>query len=69
MTSLIKRKPLKSIRTSVYEKRENQNFLKRLSPWFRQKFDLSSTLIVKQHRPEKVSANILDRNQVFLNPL
>ena len=48
-----KKKPLKTIRTTVYEKRKIGIFLKGLLHRFGQKFEISSTLILMQNRPRK----------------
>ena len=45
-----KKKPLKTIKTSVYEKRKIRIFLKGLVHRFGQKFEISSTLIYVQNR-------------------
>ena len=50
---LDKRKPLKSIKTSVYEKRKIRIFPNGLVHGFGQKFEISSTLIFMQNRPRK----------------
>ena len=48
-----KKKPLKTIKTTVYEKRELRIFPKGLVHGFDQKLDISSTLIFLQNRPRK----------------
>ena len=48
-----KRKPSKSIKTSVYEKRKIKIFPNGLVHGFGQKFKISSTLIFMQNRPRK----------------
>ena len=53
LTFYIKKKLLKTIKTTVYEKRKNWNFPKGLVHRFDQKFDISSTLIVMQNRLRK----------------
>ena len=48
---LDKRKPLETIKTSVYEKRKIRIFPNGLVHGFGQKFKISSTLIFMQNRP------------------
>ena len=48
-----KKKPLKTLKTSVYQKRRIRIFSKGLVHRFGQKFDISSTLIFMQNRPRK----------------
>ena len=48
-----KKKPLKTIKTTVYEKRKIRIFSKGLVHRFGQKFEISSTLIFMQNRPRK----------------
>ena len=50
---LDKKKPLKTIKTTVYEKRQIRIFPKGLAHRFGQKFEISSTLIFRQNRPRK----------------
>ena len=50
---LDKKKPLKTIKTTVYEKRKIRIFSKGLVHRFAQKFEISSTLIFMQNRPRK----------------
>ena len=50
---LDKRKPLKTIKTSVYEKRKIRIFRNGLVHGFGQKFEISSTLNFMQNRPRK----------------
>ena len=50
---LDKRKPLKTIKTSVYEKRKIRIFPNRLVHGFGQKLKISLTLIFMQNRPRK----------------
>ena len=50
---LDKRKLLKTIKTTVYEKRKIRIFPKVLGHRFCQKFKISSTLIFMQNRPRK----------------
>ena len=50
---LHKKKPLKTIKTTVYEKRKIRIFSKGLVHRFAQKFEISSTLIFMQNRPRK----------------
>ena len=54
-----KRKPSKSIKTSVYEKRKIRIFPNGLVHGFGQKFKISLTLIFTQNRPRK---SIWDRS-------
>ena len=49
----MKKKPLKTIKTTVYEKRKIRNFPKVYVYRFSQKFKISSTLIFMQNRPKK----------------
>ena len=48
-----KEKPLKTIKTTVYEKRKIRIFPNGLVHRFGQKFEISSTLIFMQNRPRK----------------
>ena len=50
---LDKKKPLKAIKTTVYEKRKIRIFLKGLVHRFAQKFEISSNLIFMKNRPRK----------------
>ena len=50
---LDKKKLLKTIKTTVYEKRKIRIFPKGLVHRFGQKFEISSTLIFMQNRPRK----------------
>ena len=50
---LYKKKPFKTIKTTVYEKRKIGIFPKGLVHRFGQKFEISSTLIYMQNRPRK----------------
>ena len=50
---LDKKKPLKTIQTTVNEKRKIRIFPKGLVHRFRQKFEISPTLIFMQNRPRK----------------
>ena len=50
---LDKKKPLKTIKTTVYEKRKLRIFLKGLIRRFGRKFAISSTFIFMQNRPRK----------------
>ena len=50
---LDKKKPLKTIKTTVYEKRKIRIFPKGLVYRFDQKLEISSTLIFTQNRPRK----------------
>ena len=50
---LDKKKPLKAIKTTVYEKRKIRIFSKGLVHRFAQKFEISSTLIFMKNRPRK----------------
>ena len=53
LTFYIKKKPLKIITTTVYEKRKIRIFPKPLVHRFGQKFEISSTLSFMQNRPRK----------------
>ena len=48
-----KKKPLKTIKTNVYEKRKIRIFPNGLVHGFGQKFEISSTLNFMQNRPRK----------------
>ena len=61
---LDKRKPLKTIKTSVYETRKIRIFPKGLVHGFGKKFKISSTLIFMQNRPRKTM--VLVKNLRFL---
>ena len=50
---LDKRKLLKTIKTTVYEKRKIRIFPEGLVHRFGQKFEISSTLVFMQNRPRK----------------
>ena len=50
---LDKKKCLRTIKTTVYEKRKIRIFAKVLVHCFCQKFEISSTLIFMQNRPRK----------------
>ena len=50
---LDKKKPFKTIKTTVYEKHKISIFPKGLVRRFRQKFEISLTLIFLQNRPGK----------------
>ena len=50
---LDKKNPLKTIKTTVYEKRKIRIFSKGLVHRFAQKFEISSTLLFMQNRPRK----------------
>ena len=50
---LNKKKPLKTIKTTVYEKRKIRIFPKGLVHRFSQKIEISSTLFFMQNRPRK----------------
>ena len=50
---LDKKKPVKTIKTTVYEKRKIRIFPKGLVHRFGQKFEISSTLIFMHNRPRK----------------
>ena len=56
---LDKKKPLKTIKTTVYEKRKIRIFPKGLVHRFDQKLEISSTLSFMQNRPRK---SILERS-------
>ena len=49
----MKKKPLKTIKTTVYEKRKIRNFPKVYVYRFSQTFKISSTLIFMQNTPKK----------------
>ena len=53
LTFYIKKKPLKTIKTTVYETRKIKIFPKGLVHRFGQKFEISPTLILMQNRPRK----------------
>ena len=55
----MKKKPLKTIKTTVYEKRKIRIFAKVLVCRFGQKFAISLTLIFMQNRPRE---SILERS-------
>ena len=61
----MKKKPLKTIKTTVYEKRKIKNFPKVLVYRFCQRFKISSTLIFMQNRPKKVYGNVLERKKIL----
>ena len=61
----MKKKPLKTIKTTVYEKRKIRNFPKVLVYRFCQRFKISSTLIFMQSRPKKVYGNVLERKKIL----
>ena len=61
----MKKKPLKTIKTTVYEKRKIRNFPKVLVYRFCQRFTISSTLIFMQNRPKKVYGNVLERKKIL----
>ena len=61
-----KKKPLKTIKTTVYEKRKIRIFPKELVHQFGQKFEISLTFIFMQNRPRKVSGNVLVRKKVSI---
>ena len=50
---LDKKNPLKTIKTTVYEKRKIRIFSKGLVHRFAQKFEISSTLLFMKNRPRK----------------
>ena len=50
---LDKKKPIKNLKTTVYEKRKMTIFPKGLVHHFGQKFEISSTLIFMSNRPRK----------------
>ena len=60
---LEKKKSLKTIKTTAYEKRKIRIFPKGLVHRFGQKFKISSTLISMQKNQEKVSGNVLVRKK------
>ena len=61
----MKKKPLKTIKTTVYEKRKIRIFPKVLVHRFCQKFKISSTLIFMQNRPKKVYGNVVERKKIL----
>ena len=61
----MKKKPLKTIKTTVYEKGKIRNFPKVLVYRFCQRFKISSTLIFMQNRPKKVYGNVLERKKIL----
>ena len=61
----MKKKPLKTIKTTVYEKRKIRNFPKVLVYRFCQRFKISSTLIFMQNRAKKVYGNVLKRKKIL----
>ena len=61
-----KKKLLKTIKTTVYEKHKIRIFPKELVHRFSQKFEISSTLIFMQNRRRKVSGNVLVRKKVSI---
>ena len=69
---LEKKKPFKTIKTTVYEKRKIRIFPKGLVHRFGQKFEISSTLIFMQSRPRKSIWERSSEKQVSIilcNPL
>ena len=60
---LDKRKPLKTIKTNVYEKRKIRIFPNGLVHGFGQKCKISSTFIFMQIEQEKVFGNVLVRKK------
>ena len=69
---LEKKKRLKTIKTTVYEKRKIRTFFKGLVHRFGQKFEISSNLIFKQNRPRKSIWERSSSKKVFIilcNPL
>ena len=69
LTSQIKKKPLKTRRTTVYEKRKIKIFLKGLVHRFGQKFEICSTLIFMENRPRKSIWERSSYKKSFYNPL
>ena len=65
LTNKIKKKALKTIRTTVYEKRKIRIFPKKLVHRFGQKFQISSILIFMQIDQEKVSGKVLVRKKIL----
>ena len=61
----MKKKPLKTIKTTVYKKRKIRNFPKVYVYRFSQKVKISSTLIFMQNRPKKVYGNVLERKKIL----
>ena len=64
-----KKEPLKTIKTTVYEKRKIRIFSKGLVRRFGQKFEISSTLIFMQNRPRKSIWERFYLQKSFYNPL
>ena len=61
----MKKKPLKTIKTTFYEKSKIRYFPKVLVYRFCQRFKISSTLIFMQNRPKKVYGNVLERKKIL----
>ena len=61
----MKKKPLKTIKTTVYEKRKIRHFPKVYVYRFSQKVKISSTLIFMQNRPKKVYGNVVERKKIL----
>ena len=59
----MKNQPLKTIKTTVYEKRKIRIFPKVLVHRFCQKLEISSTFIFMQNRPRKSIWDILVRKK------
>ena len=66
---LDKKKPLKTIIRTVYEKRKIRIFPKGSIHRFGQKFEISSTLIVSQNRPRESIWEHSSYKKNFYNPL
>ena len=72
LTLQIKKKPLQTIKTTVYEKGKMRIFAKRLVYWFGQNFENSLTLICMQNRPRKSICERSSQKKVCIilcNPL
>ena len=72
LTFEIKKKPLKTIKTTVYKKRKIRIFPKVLVHRFGQKFEISLTFIFKQNRPRKTIWERSSKKKVTIilcNPL
>ena len=69
LTFQIKKKPLKTIKTSDYKKRKIRIFPKGLVHRFGQKFEISSTLIFYAKQTEKKYLGTFQLEESFYNPL
>ena len=66
---LDKKRPFKTIKTTVYEKRKIRIFPKRLVHRFGRKFELFSTLVFMQNRPRKSISGTFYLEKTVYNPL